>query len=376
MNKMTTAPSRQQAGFSLIDIMVGLVIGMLTILAIMQFFVFWEGQKRTSTGGASAQTTGTHALFTVEQRLRNAGYGMGMAAALGCSINRSLNGTQLPVTNLVPVEITDGAAGAADTIHIVYGTAENFSVPAKISFDHPPQATNFCLYSTLGFKVGDFAVAWDSDDPAKACTMVQVTNIPPSSQQQGGGPPDSSNCKIQVKHQANQNTPDWNLPGGQNIFPPGGYPKNKGYLFNFGQLVDVTYSVTSAYNLQEVVNSSTPSIAVGTALFPDIVTLQAEYGKDTDTDGDVDAWNNLTPANSAEWQQVLAVRMVIAARSVQEEKLNVTDTGFVAANAPAWAANLVDLSLNPDGSNNPNWRKFRYKIFATVVPLRNTIWRQ
>ena len=39
-----------QAGFSLVELMVGLVIGLMATLVIMQVFSTFEGQKRTTTG--------------------------------------------------------------------------------------------------------------------------------------------------------------------------------------------------------------------------------------------------------------------------------------------------------------------------------------
>ena len=44
-----------QAGFSLVEIMVGLVIGLLATLVILQVFSVYEGQKRTTTGTADAR---------------------------------------------------------------------------------------------------------------------------------------------------------------------------------------------------------------------------------------------------------------------------------------------------------------------------------
>ena len=39
-----------QAGFSLVELMVGLVIGLLATLAIMQMMGTFDSQKRTTTG--------------------------------------------------------------------------------------------------------------------------------------------------------------------------------------------------------------------------------------------------------------------------------------------------------------------------------------
>ncbi len=66
----------RQAGFSLVEILVGLVIGLLATLVILQVFSVFEGQKRTTTGVADAQTNGSIALYTLARDLQRAGFAM------------------------------------------------------------------------------------------------------------------------------------------------------------------------------------------------------------------------------------------------------------------------------------------------------------
>jgi type IV pilus assembly protein PilW len=66
MNQPIRSRQRQAAsGFSLIEILVGLLIGMLSVIVIMQVFGVFEGNKRTTTGGDDAQINGTVALDAV-----------------------------------------------------------------------------------------------------------------------------------------------------------------------------------------------------------------------------------------------------------------------------------------------------------------------
>ena len=60
--------SAPQAGFTLVEIMVGLAIGMLATVIIMQVFSVFEAQKRTTTGTADAQTNGGIAIYNITQR--------------------------------------------------------------------------------------------------------------------------------------------------------------------------------------------------------------------------------------------------------------------------------------------------------------------
>jgi len=69
------AMKKQNLGFSLVEIMVGMVIGLLSTIVVMQVYATFEGQKRTTTSGSDAQTNGAVALYTVERDARLAGYG-------------------------------------------------------------------------------------------------------------------------------------------------------------------------------------------------------------------------------------------------------------------------------------------------------------
>src|SRR3989304_8944146 len=73
---------RSGRGFSLVEIIIAVVVGMLGILAIMQVFLVSEGQKRTTTGGADAQENALMGMFTLEREMRIAGLGL---VGLGCT---------------------------------------------------------------------------------------------------------------------------------------------------------------------------------------------------------------------------------------------------------------------------------------------------
>ncbi|HQT27133.1 MAG TPA: prepilin-type N-terminal cleavage/methylation domain-containing protein, partial [Burkholderiales bacterium] len=65
-----------QKGFSIVEILVGLVIGMLALLAIFQTLALFENQRRTTSSGANMQQNGLSALYTLEQDIRLGGYGL------------------------------------------------------------------------------------------------------------------------------------------------------------------------------------------------------------------------------------------------------------------------------------------------------------
>ncbi|MDB5727893.1 MAG: pilW2 [Noviherbaspirillum sp.] len=109
---------RRSGGFSLVEIMVGVAIGLIGALVMMQVSAIFEGRKRTTTSGTDAQTNGALALFTVERELRKAGYGISVPDAVGCTVNTYFAAASPKQSSFVltPVMITQGANGLPDRI--------------------------------------------------------------------------------------------------------------------------------------------------------------------------------------------------------------------------------------------------------------------
>lgn len=383
MMKKSQILHRQAGGFTLVEIMVGLVIGMLGTLVIMQMFALFEGQKRTSTTGSDAQTNGAFATFTVERDVRLAGFGMGLVEALGCEIHRAYNSSgggepSVETFRMTPVDIADGASGAPDTIRILYSAKTSLPLPLTITRPHPATAANFFVNTALGIAVGDLMIVYDPSDPSKWCTLIEVSNIPTTNcHTQGGG----QGC-LQIHHNATPAFP-WNWPGGQNIFPSGGYQTGS-RIFNMGTFTDHTYAVVMNAATQEGslrltdFNSSTGVNDIRD-LAPGIINMQVQYGKDTNNDRAVDSWDSVDPATAAGWQQVRAVRLAVVARSNLMEKDAVSDIVNAQGGAVAWSGSgdanaVLRVDRHPDGTANPDWDHYRYKVFETVIPLRNIIW--
>ena len=348
-------------GFSMVEILVGMVIGLLGVIIIMQIFALAEGQKRTTTSGADAQTNGNIALYSVEHDVRLSGYGISLAA-LGCSISTSYNGS---VTNpgtltLAPVVITDGGVDASgnalpDTLSVLYSRNAMTGLPQTLAYANVQADTQSTIGSTFTVAANDIVVYYQS---GKNCTLAQVTTVPSTTVFNHGASP-------------------WNSSG---IFPASGYDVNSN-VFNFGSMAYRIYSIdTVNNNLQFTeVNASgvTPYLAAG-----EIVNLQAQYGKDTGAhaghvagDNIVDFWDTVTPGlvppagagTNAQWQQIIAVRLAIMARSGQYEKPTTAGVCTATTVAPSWTGGTMAV---PGGLPSC----YRYKVFETVVPLRNIIW--
>lgn len=348
----------RNTGFSMVEIMVGIVIGLISTIIIMQVFASFEGQKRTTTGGSDAQTNGVVSLYTVERDIRMAGYGF--ADATGCALARSFGGTALAPLTLAPVTINNGASGAPDSITILSGNKSSWSVPVRVISVHAQAATQFNTNATLGIAQGDLMIAFETVAGTPTCTLFQVDNANP--------------VLNPIVHTAG----NWN--GNSAIFPAGGYSTDA-LLMNVGSLMSHTYSIDASSNLIFTDYASATNTNSSQILSPDIVSMQAEYGFDTragaQTDSQVDTWSATMidadasgiTGDAGDIGRIYALRLALVARSGLLEKADpATGTCNTTTASPVWAGGAISLAADA------NWQCYRYKTFETVVPLRNTIW--
>ncbi len=127
------------------------------------------------------------------------------------------------------------------------------------------------------------------------------------------------------------------------------------------------------------INTANDAVWVPSA--SDIASLRAQYGRDTSgppMDAIVDLFDQTTPTTNCGWVRTSAVRLAVVARSGQYSRNNVTMA------APSWMGDTV-VTGSTTGANNPtalpidlsadsNWQHYRYKVFETVIPLRNVTW--
>lgn len=356
-----SAERRRQAGFTLIELMIGVVIGLLASLAVTHVLVNSEGQKRTTMAGSDAQVNGALSLSTLQRAIQSAGYGFAATPSIiGCPISARWDNAAIAgfPAALVPITITNGATDAPDTIRVLASGKTSFSVPARII---PPGyvvgGKTVPVASARGVAVGDLVLA--AKDASAICELFQVTGAPPT--------------PTSIRRDDNR----WNPPS----WPTSAYGQGN-LLVNMGEMVDTTYSI--ANNGLRVTRltfaaDGTPSYSA-VELFPNIVNMQALYGKDTDADGAVNAWDNVTPTTHAGWLQVMAVRLAVVSRSSQFEKEDVTfanpqwdvgNAGTVAGSAVCGTSKCLTLKVETPSAD---WKRYRYRVFDTVIPLRNMIW--
>ncbi len=365
----------RQRGFTLVELMVGVVMGLVTTLVIAQVLLYSEGHKRTTTSGADAQVNGALALYALQRDIQMAGYGFASSPdLLGCPIQARYGGADVATgaatpsfpTALVPVVI-DATDPLRNSVRVLSSSKNTYAVPTRViapSYDPGLAAKkySFPVTSELGIEGGDLMLA--AKNGATKCEVFRVSNNPATAQQIDRKDDDAG----------------WNPAG----FPTATYTDGDA-LVNLGTLVDNRYEVSAGNALRQTRFAlsavGAPGYGAASELFPNIVNLQAFYGKDTDADGVIDRYDQVTPVTPAGWQQVLALRVALVARSGQYEKEEVTTAnplwtvGDAPAMDPAPAVCAAGKCMTLKVDALADWKHYRYKVFDTVIPLRNMVWR-
>jgi type IV pilus assembly protein PilW len=349
-----------------------MVIGLLTVLVITQVMALAEGKRRTVSMGSDAQINGALALFSMQRDFEQAGAGtVSDQHSLGCTVNYKFGSGAAGSFTLAPVVITDGASGAPDTISVLQANTTSFSAPMLLTGISLKADNHFTVASSLGALAGNLMIAVPAiQDAANQCSLFSVTNDASSSA--------TTLSNTNVPHVVGSDAAQWNQ---NSIFPASGYA-NQSFLLNMGAMVYRTYSVSTTGNLQVAELSPTNGTGLTTPkdLYPQIVNLQAMYGRDTHDTGTVDAYDNATPTTNDGWMHVLSIRVAVVARSNQYEKDVVTataplwDVGGGISVAGATACNGGSQCIPLDVSTLPDWQHYRYKVYDTIVPLRNVLW--
>lgn len=369
-------------GFTLVELMVGIAISLVMLLVMAGVLSNANRQSSTTTAGSDAQVTGSIGAHIVERDLRMAGYGLNNAALLGCEVYAydKLNSGATEryfVFSATPVTIAKGDAnvttdtpfGTPDSLTLTYGTSDvGFSTTNLTAISTGTDEANFKVSNRFGFHVGDVIIVGGSTDgfsphattkqptaganTIRDCALAQVTAVPT-----GAGLTDNIAHTSGDYVDASGGTAfaRYNKAGGIGIGFAVGAP-----VYNMGPMpVSVTYAISSK---AELTRRDTADNGTAQPVAENIVMLRAFYGKDTDADGTVDTWDQTTPNGGPQWKQLLAVQFALVAQSQIQETSAVTAS---------------PLTLWPNGPTvtlSSTQQRYRYKVFHSLVPLRNMIW--
>jgi type IV pilus assembly protein PilW len=386
---MMRAPSHLERGFSLVELMVSVAIGLLALLFALRMVGDAEQTRRNALGGSDEMQNGMVALFSLGNDAGNAGYGLNDPIIAGCNTQFSdTSGYQLApatrgtatVTPLASVVIESHGA-SPDRISFYAGTSAGGTPTLRLTSDAAAGATQLDVDRVVyGFNQGDVLVV-APEQPGGDCRLVQRS--------------DNDQTVTRVL-----------LASGGGMRFNGGTPTAtfKGYaarVFNLGPVANLAFRSWSVADGFLRLQAAAPADAAAQpqTVAEDIVSIKAQYGFDTRTGSAflpqnglqvnrwsatmIDADGSGTTGDAGDWQHIAAVRLAVVARSkaVEHPAAGATCTTTTAqpvvfaSDAPTGVAG-VPVTLSVAVADDPvDWRCYRYRVFETVATLRNAGWR-
>src|SRR3982751_922439 len=131
-----TPTLRAQHGVTLVDVMAGLVVALLTITVVYQSLVVVQAMRRNTAAVGDMQAAGTLALSTLAIAIGNAGAGLASAARWldTCPVTPDIATTLRPVHVLI---IDGGASDRPDTLFVRQSLARLSGITLPFAADAP-----------------------------------------------------------------------------------------------------------------------------------------------------------------------------------------------------------------------------------------------
>lgn len=350
---MKRRPATHIQGAGLTDLMVGLTIGLIATLVVLNVAMQFDARRRTTAGGAEAQLNAVQSLSILSRELRNAGNGLGPPDALGCVVHRASAGSPDASFVLAPAVIMDGDDGAPDTL-VLLSAGEQAMPPARLVTPYTMGSDMLTLDSTLGLTSDVQLLLQSTGQPD--CALLRLATVAIGAYT---AKPRPTGC----------------LLAGQ-VFGAGSA------AINLGSLRYRRYSVDANQRLQMEVFDARQGSWTASALADGVVSMQLQYGFDDRagaqsvpqvsrwSDTMIDADHDGSIGGSGDWQRVLALRFALVTRSAQRK-----DDGCDSV-APVWTAGQPgvpeETPIRVD--HLPDWECWRYRVLQGEMPMRNQLW--
>lgn len=391
--------SGRAGGFSLVEILVGMAVGVVTIVVIMQSFASFEGQKRTTTSSSDALENGLIALQAIESDARSAGYGLVTPKGLACTSmfyyeQGLVDLGTVATVSIAPVTVVDGGASGSDMLTFTAATSPIAGMPSKLNADMSTAKSDAEIDNSVGFTVDRdlYLVAQPINSPGTGVTALPCARMAYTELCTNGNGVEIA-CAGKTFLSAGSPVAKFNTSSAS-YFPAGGYPMNSSYVINIGSglnggagFVRSRYAVSGSDLMQADVSHMIAQNSV--AIASNIVNMQVQYGVAPVNTAPgvsspaVNCWTNASgngcsaeqtwdAPSAADIMRIKAIRIALVARSSLPEKPSTAGGSCDATpstGVQSWSGGpTIDLSADA------NWRCYRYRVYQTVIPLRNVIW--
>lgn len=340
-------------GTSLIDALVGLAVALVAMVVVYQAFVAVDAVRRNAGIVADAQGNAAFVLFTLAAQIGNAGAGWTSAARMldSCPALADVATTLRPFAVLIA---DGGADDHPDTLVVRQSFARAIATPAAVAAAAAAGAGVVRVESPSGFAVGDRVVAVTRTGACTA-TEVQAVGSP------AGGIVDVTHAPVAI-----------DLPVTTVLLDLG--PAARASTIRF----DVTSQTLRSTDLA---NGDAP-----VPLASNVVNVKFQYGIDSDGDGGLDTWvradaagpwspSALLAAPYATLARIKAVRVGIVVRGERIDRRLTRDFHWVLFDCADADKTSCPGRLEGTIAGSANG-SYRYRVFETVVPLRNVIWNR
>lgn len=335
-------------GFSLVELMIGLVIGLLVSLAALSSLRIFTNEQRQGTVSGAGVLNAAAALGAIKNDVAAVGLGFFDGRRPLCDrLNLSFGTSALfNSAAFAPLSITRTLGN--DQIDVFY--ASDVAAGVALPISTASNGGEISVVSILPAAVGQAVLLAPAG--TGLCTVRSVTAVVPGTVDT----PQVLTFGVAGEHnQAAFNT------------APAYAAQARATLL--GQMLWHRYRLVDGNLVLEQPLSGTSAVLVR-----NVIALRAEYGVSAsggttlqDWQDPADAgWGSLTNANIG---RVRALRLGLVTRIPQREKAD-SNGQCVASEAKP---KLFDVEVEPDVSD---WRCFRFRNSTLVVPLRNLVWGQ
>lgn len=341
-------PLRAARGLSLVELMIGLVIGLLVSLAAVgSLRIFGAGQSQgTVTGGGLLSAVS--AMGAIKNDVAAAGLGFFDGQSPLCDrLNLSVGaGAVVNGTAFSPLLVSRETSN--DRLDLVYGS--DVAAGANVPLAMPSAGASINTTSTLPAAAGQTVMLAPAG--TGLCTVRSVTAVT-------AGTPDTPQL-LSFGSAGRHNQAEFTTA-------PSYEAQARATLM--GELRWHRYRVVDGNLVLEQ-----PLDGSSAVLVRNVIGFRVEYGVSDVGGSTLAAWQDAGDTgwgtmNTANIARVRALRLGLVVRSPQREK---PDAGGN-CNAASAKPQLFGEVVEPDVSD---WRCFRYRSSTTVVPLRNLVWGQ
>ncbi|MBK6008753.1 PilW family protein [Ramlibacter ginsenosidimutans] len=339
-----------QAGFTLVELMVGMLISLLVVLAAMSMAQFFMQTQRQATGVGSATANGLSALQAVKYEASQAGLGFSIGGYIPCTqLNFSIgNKVIYDNTPLLPIAVS--TASAKSTVTFTYGTALEAATANFTRSDQTSADTSMELTAYTDAQAGQAVMIAPPVGVAAPCTVRTVTGVVAPS-----GP---IGYQLQFDATGTSN---------QKSFSTTASYADNSQVFLLGQLRQTVFTVNGTdLVMQRPFDSGSPSAV----LAHDVVAFLVQYGNTDGLTQSLQGWQTPTGSwaapSSLQISRVHALQIGVLVRSSQKQKPKADGSCDATVDTPVLMGQNIALTA-------ADWQCYRYRAITSIVPLRNMV---